>query len=126
MTTAARRRVTTRAIGEATTIHSAMEGRRYLTPSVRGLGSSKTKSTRAGKMTATRVWRHVDRLILPEWTWATRTIGPATRRMRIGVESFTNRVAGQNQMFAPVQATPSKKPGDPPVSLLARNFRPST
>ena len=48
------------------------------------------------------------------------------QRMRTGVESFTNRVAGQNQMFAPVQATPSRKPGDPPVSLVARNFRPST
>src|SRR5580704_8940453 len=82
---AARRRVTTRAIGEAATIHRAMDGRRYLTPSVRGFGSSKTKSTRAGRTTATRVWRQVDRLIRPERTRATSTSGPATSRTRIGV-----------------------------------------
>jgi hypothetical protein len=69
---------------------------------VRGLGSSKTKSTRAGRITATSgLTPRWTGSTLPDRTRATRASGPATSRTRTGVDSLTSRVAGQNQTLPP-------------------------
>ena len=114
------------AIGDATTIHSAIEGRRYRTPRVRGPGSSKAKRTRAGSTTATTVWRAVARLTRPDLTAAMNAAGPATSSTSTGVGSLTTNVAGQNQGFAPIHLWPRRNPGELAVSFEARYFTPST
>ena len=43
----------------------------------------------------------------------------------MGVDNLTSNVAGQNHTLAPVHDTPSRNPGELPVSLVAKNFRPS-